>query len=37
LAAAHADAAEALAEQRLLRGRLAAVAPLLVGRGDPAA
>ncbi len=34
LAATHADAAEALAEQRLLRARLDLVGPLLEGRDD---
>ncbi|WP_295393138.1 DEAD/DEAH box helicase [uncultured Thiodictyon sp.] len=36
LAAAHPDAADALVEQRLLRGRVAEVPALLAGRGDPA-
>ena len=37
LAATHPDAAEALAEQRLLRGRVSEVPALLAGRGDPEA
>ncbi len=37
LAKTHKDAAEALAGQRLLRGRLGEVLPLLVGREDPEA
>ncbi|WP_295458994.1 DEAD/DEAH box helicase [uncultured Thiodictyon sp.] len=37
LAAAHPDAAEFLAEQRLLRGRVTDVPALLAGCGDPAA
>ncbi|MBK1703277.1 DEAD/DEAH box helicase [Halochromatium glycolicum] len=37
LAPACPDAADALAEQRLQRGRLAQVAPLLLGRDDPQA
>ena len=35
LAVTHADAAKALAEQRLLRARLAEVPPLLAGQTDP--
>jgi hypothetical protein len=37
LVAAHPDAAECLAEQRLLRGLVTEVPALLAGRGDPAA
>ncbi len=37
LVTSHPEVAEALAEQRLLRGRVTEVAPLLVGREDPAA